>query len=187
MMQRLLLFLMRLFGWTLVTNNNRVSYADNSYVYACYPHTSNWDGILTVASFLALGLRGSIVAKQEIKRLPILGPLLSRLGIFFYIDKNNKSSGSFSQTKEALNGRSIVLAIEGTRKAAKVRTGFHFLSKDLGLDIVPCTINYREKKVILGAPYTPGDEPKESISKLHEFVSKEEAKRIAKNPSGVKV
>ncbi|MGH7338078.1 MAG: 1-acylglycerol-3-phosphate O-acyltransferase, partial [Myxococcota bacterium] len=83
------------------------------------------------------------VAKQEIKRNPIFGPLFSAAGVVF-IDRadSKKAIEALGPALEALRqGRSIAIAPEGTRqktpKLGKFKKGAFHLAMQAGVPIVP--------------------------------------------------
>jgi putative phosphoserine phosphatase/1-acylglycerol-3-phosphate O-acyltransferase len=83
------------------------------------------------------------VAKQEIKRNPIFGPLFSAAGVVF-IDRDDtkKAIEALAPALEALRqGRSIAIAPEGTRqktpRLGKFKKGAFHLAMQAGVPIVP--------------------------------------------------
>lgn len=120
------------------------------YVILSYPHTSNWDTFIGLISLTAVGIKPAIVVKDS-WNVPFLGGLLKKAGVIF-IDREKADMEAMK--KDLLSsGRSVVLAIEGTReKVKKVKKGFYFFAKELGLDIVPSVVNYRDREVRLLKP-----------------------------------
>ena len=120
---------------------------EGSYIIISYPHTSNWDTIIGYFALLGSNIKPAIVVKDT-WNLPIVGKLAQAAGIVF-IDRDNVDFESIKrQVKD--EGRSIVLAIEGTRdKVDKVKKGFYFFAKDLELDIIPTVVDYKNKQLYL--------------------------------------
>lgn len=127
----------------------RIPAVDTSkpYVILSYPHTSNWDTFIGLIALTAGGVKPAIVVKDS-WNVPVLGPILKNLGVIF-IDRDKID---FIAMKKEIrtSGRSVVLAIEGTRKKVdKVKKGFYFLARDLELDIVPSVVNYKDEELQL--------------------------------------
>jgi putative phosphoserine phosphatase/1-acylglycerol-3-phosphate O-acyltransferase len=83
------------------------------------------------------------VAKQEIKRNPIFGPLFAAAGVVF-VDRadSQKAIEALGPALEALRqGRSLAIAPEGTRqktpKLGKFKKGAFHLAMQAGVPIVP--------------------------------------------------
>src|SRR5262249_49328070 len=86
---------------------------------------------------------GTGVAKQEIKRNPIFGPLFAAAGVVF-VDRadSKKAIEALGPALEALHeGRSIAIAPEGTRqktpKLGKFKKGAFQLAMQAGVPILP--------------------------------------------------
>src|SRR3970040_317077 len=45
------------------------------------PHSSNWDGLWGFAVKLAMGLDVKVLGKDTLLRIPLLGPVLRRMGV----------------------------------------------------------------------------------------------------------
>jgi putative phosphoserine phosphatase / 1-acylglycerol-3-phosphate O-acyltransferase len=88
----------------------------------------------------------TVVAKAEVKQIPVLGPLLNMADVAF-VDRSNTSK-AISAMQPAVdklrNGVSIAISPEGTRSlsprvGAFKKGGFH-LARDAGVPIVPIVI-----------------------------------------------
>jgi putative phosphoserine phosphatase/1-acylglycerol-3-phosphate O-acyltransferase len=88
----------------------------------------------------------TVVAKAEVKKIPLLGQLLSLADVAF-VDRSNTSE-AISAMQPAVdrlrNGVSIVMSPEGTRSLSPrigvfKKGGFH-LARDAGVPIVPIVI-----------------------------------------------
>ena len=107
-------------------------------------HQSTLIDVLVTSKLLRDGF--TIVAKKEVKKMPILGPMFDLAGVAF-IDRASRSS-AISELQDAVEklraGISIAIAPEGTRSmtpriGAFKKGGFH-LARDAGVPIVPIVI-----------------------------------------------
>ena len=121
-------------------------------------HQSTLIDALVTANVVRRGF--TMVAKAEVKRIPVLGQLLTLADVAF-VDRSNTSK-AISAMQPAVDklraGVSIVLAPEGTRSlspriGAFKKGGFH-LARDAGVPIVPIVIRnageimWRNAKVV---------------------------------------
>jgi len=107
-------------------------------------HRSHFD-ILAVYGWLGIDFRW--VMKQELRKVPALGIACERLGHVF-VDRSNsqKAQASIQKAKsEICAGTSIFFFPEGTRtdraQMLPFKGGAFRLAKELGLPILPVTIN----------------------------------------------
>jgi 1-acyl-sn-glycerol-3-phosphate acyltransferase len=119
------------------------------------PHTSNWDFIVGVAAKLALGLDVKWLGKDTLFRGP-LGYLMRRLG-GRPVDRNASHDvvkdvvGEFERSDRLV----LALAPEGTRRRVeRWRTGFYHIAHAAGVPIVPVALNFGERAIQIGAPFT---------------------------------
>jgi 1-acyl-sn-glycerol-3-phosphate acyltransferase len=105
------------------------------------------------------------MAKSELMRVPVLGWLLAKAGVFG-VDRGKSDVGAIKQALKVLKGgERLMLFPEGTRfkegDGGAAKTGAAMLALRTGVPIVPVYIP-REKKwlmrtpVIIGEPYYPG-------------------------------
>jgi 1-acyl-sn-glycerol-3-phosphate acyltransferase len=119
------------------------------------PHTSNWDFIVGVAAKLALGLDVKWLGKDTLFRGP-LGYVMRRLG-GRPVDRNASHDvvkdvvGEFERSDRLV----LALAPEGTRRRVeRWRTGFYHIAHAAGVPIVPVALNFGERAIQIGAPFT---------------------------------
>jgi putative phosphoserine phosphatase/1-acylglycerol-3-phosphate O-acyltransferase len=84
--------------------------------------------------------------KQEVASNRILGPLLRAHGTIFVDRDRADQSLCFTQAREALrNGKSLVIAPEGTRSATgellEFKQGAFFMARKLGVPIIPVVLH----------------------------------------------
>lgn len=123
------------------------------------PHTSNYDGLVTVASMLALGLRISFFVKHSAFRWPVAS-LMRWFGALPVnrddsMDLVGFSAGKFSEKEKLL----LAIAPEGTRHAAtQWKSGFYWIAQRADVPILLVGFDYglRETRV-LGTVSVTGD------------------------------
>ena len=114
-----------------------------SYVIAPN-HQSYWDAFL-IYGFI--GIKFKWMMKKELGRIPFVGWACYMAGCIF-IDRSSRESGINSIRKaesKLKDGMSVVIFPEGTRtpdgKMGKFKRGAFLISEELGLPILPVTID----------------------------------------------
>lgn len=109
-----------------------------------FNHQSAMD-MLIMAKLLREDVVG--VAKQEIKKQPLVGPVMQLTGTVF-LDRDNirDPKAALKPALDAISdGKSVVMAPEGTRskdgKLGKFKTGAFHLAQQAGVPIVPVVIH----------------------------------------------
>lgn len=138
------LWLLRLIGWRVT---GRFPDEPKAVVIVA-PHTSNYDGLVTVAALLALGLRLSFFMKHTAFPWP-LGGLIRWFG---GVPVNREASGdlvAFSAARFAEKEQLwVAIAPEGTRHAAESwKSGFYWIAHRAQVPIVGAAFDYAKKEV----------------------------------------
>ncbi len=132
----------------VVSGKNHIN-KNQSYVIVAN-HQSLFD-IFIMYGWLGIDIRW--VMKYELRKVPVLGIACKRVGHIFVNRSNTKASlESINQAKKAIiNGTSVVFFPEGTRsrdgKMGKFKKGAFKLALELGLPILPVTINGTGKRL----------------------------------------
>lgn len=140
------LFLLWLLGWRIRGTLPNVRQA----VAIVAPHTSNYDGLLTVVSMLALGLRISFFVKHSAFRWPVAG-LMRWFGALPVNRGDNRdlvafSAGKFAEKPELM----VAIAPEGTRHSADSwKSGFYWIAHRAGVPILPVAFDYARREIII--------------------------------------
>ena len=145
---------MSLFGW-------RIEFDDvpnlPKLMLVGAPHTSNWDFVLTLATFFALSVKISWMAKHTFFRWPFKGVLAWLGGV--PVDRTNRDEGIVDQTIRAFESHDkFVIAImpEGTRsKTHKWKTGFYHIARGAKVPIVLIRFDYGRKVMGIGPTIEP--------------------------------
>jgi 1-acyl-sn-glycerol-3-phosphate acyltransferase len=84
------------------------------------PHSSNWDGVWGFAVLMALGLDLKVLGKDTLLKVPVMGPVLKRLGVI-PVDRK-AAQGVVEQAAQMIRSADRFwygLAPEGTRKVVE--------------------------------------------------------------------
>lgn len=134
------------------------------------PHTSNWDGVLGLATLMALGLRAATMIKDSAFEGP-LGLLLRWFGAIPI--KRASPKGVVEQSIDAFASKPqclLLIAPEGTRDGAEDwKRGFWRIAQGAGVPVLPAAIDYRAKTIHFGPPLMPGDDYAADLATLLAF------------------
>ena len=134
------------------------------------PHTSNIDGVLALATLTALGIDAAVMGKHTLF-WPPLGAVMRWFGVF-PVDRGGKN-GVVAETAATFAARDrmlLVMAPEGTRKAASDwRRGFWLIARAADAPILPAAIDYRGKRVVIGAPMRASEDFEADMRRALEF------------------
>ena len=146
---------LRLLGWRLEGAIPNVP----KMVLIGAPHTSNFDGVLALATLTAVGLRAGTMIKDSAFR----GPLGVVLRWFGALPINRRSpKGVIEQTIDAFAHQPqfiLLLAPEGTRSAApEWKKGYYHVARGANVPIVAAGADYIRRVISFNAPlYPSGD------------------------------
>jgi 1-acyl-sn-glycerol-3-phosphate acyltransferase len=143
---------MRLLGWKFCGGLPNLP----KFVIIGAPHTSNWDGIVSLAAKLAIGLDARFLAKHTLFHGPS-GWLLARLG-GIPIRRDSPGDIAIQAAKWFEENNQMVVGItpEGTRKkGARWKTGFHRIALAANVPIVCVMFDYAHKQIGPGLIITP--------------------------------
>lgn len=157
-------------------------------VLLCPNHTAASDPLFIVFS-LGRKRRVSIMAKAELMRIPILGFLLKKAGVFGVDRGKNDVAAIKTAMKRLKEGERLVLFPEGTRvneneEIHEAKNGAAMLSVRMGVPIVPVYIPGKKNwfsptPVIFGMPYFPNTEEKRGTAEEYKAIGEELMARIA--------
>lgn len=132
------------------------------------PHSSNWDGVWGFAVKLAMGLDAKVLGKDTLLKVPLLGPLLSRMGV---IPINRSAAqgvaGQMSTMIRDADRLWLVIAPEGTRKPVeRWKTGFWKIASAADVPVLPVYFHYPEKVVGVGPTFALTDDMAADIARI---------------------
>ena len=157
-------------GWKV---NGGISdeYADQKLVVIVAPHTSNWDGILGVATIAGLDAKITFIGKHTVFKYFGLAAFMRYMG-GIPVDRTKPGGiiqDAIDQIRE-INGTLIGMAPEGTRSKVKEwKTGFLRIANELNTKIVPASIDFAKKEILLGKIFKPSGDNQKDIAYLKNY------------------
>ena len=154
----------------------------------CPNHTKASDPFFVV---FALGLKNRVMAmaKAEILRIPVIGWILGKVGVFG-VERGKADVGAIKTAMKSLKGGERLLMFpEGTRvkegeeENHEAKNGAAMLALRTGVPIVPVYIPreknwFRATPVVFGEPYYPQTAGRKATPEEYDSISAELIKRI---------
>lgn len=134
-------------GWAFETPKP----PEKKYVLLCWPHTSNWDGLLLVTLGRSIDLQLQWMVKDTWVKGP-LGVVTKRVGAV-PINRSRKSNVVEQMVEQFRQRDELALAIppEGTRSRAEHwKSGFYWIATSAKVPVVPGYLDYATKRAGLG-------------------------------------
>lgn len=165
---------LNLLGWRIEGELPRL----DKFVAIGAHHTSNWDFVLFIALKFVLRLNARWFGKHSIFVWPFAGLLRSWGGIAIQrhltLNMVEQAVQRFQQADEFI----LVLSPEGTRKRVeRWRMGFYHIACGAGVPIVPAALDYANRRVVIGAPFTPTGDAEADLRTLLAFFRPYEPKK----------
>ena len=167
-MRFLSVFIFKIIGWKVVGTFP----ADlNKYIVAVAPHTSNWDFVIGILARSVTRLTESKFLGKSALFKPPYGWFFRWLGGYpvdrtTHHDMVKQVAGYFHAHDHFI----VAIAPEGTRKKVeKMKTGFYYIAKEVGVPIVPVGIDFSKKSVIIDQPFYPTGAVEEDMNHLLAF------------------
>lgn len=157
---------LRLGGWRVVGTIPDLP----RVVLIAAPHSSNWDGLWGFAAKLALGIRITVLGKQQLFWWP-LSLLLRKLGVI-PVDRA-APQGTVGQAAQMIVRAErlwFALTPEGTRKRVeRWKTGFWKIADATRVPIVPAYFHYPDKVIGIGEPFHTTGDAQADIARIREW------------------
>ena len=152
-------------------------------VVIMYPHSSYWDGAITIVWFIA-NPQLNCVGIFHSEGLP------GWAGWFFGMILYDPKKGNFvKQISAKLRERKCVLfmAPEGDiRKLDRIKTGFYFIAKEANYPIIACLTNVKERILEFSNPFDPSNKTKkQAIDEIGTWYRQRDAKNKAYYPDQI--
>lgn len=167
-------------GWVFETPKP----PEKKFVLLCWPHTSNWDGLLLVTLANSIGLTLQWMVKDTWVKGP-LGPPMRRIGAVA-INRSKKSNMVDQMIDEFARREELALAIppEGTRSRAEYwKSGFYRIALGAKVPVVPGYLDYARKRGGLGPAITMTGDVKADMDAIRAYYA--ERNPIALDPTMV--
>ena len=129
----------------------------------CANHASGWDPIL-IALNLPKDARLTVMAKDQLFRIPLLGFFLKKLGIFPVKRGGNDLTAMKTAMKVLSGGNRLLVFPEGTRVEeqgeVEAKGGVTMMATRTGVPMVPVYCGgkhkfFRKTTIVFGNPYVP--------------------------------
>lgn len=153
----------------------------------CPNHTKASDPLFAVFA-MGLRYRPQVMAKEEIMKIPVLGWILGKAGVFA-VARGKSDVGAIKRAMKCLkDGDKLLMFPEGTRSKdgdlGEGKTGVAMLALRTGAPIVPMYIPakkrwFRRTPVVFGEPFLPQAESGRGNAADYERIAAELMARIA--------
>ena len=120
------------------------------------PHTSNYDGVVSVAAILALRLQLFFFVKDSAFIWPF-GGLMRWFGAVPVDRESSRDMVGFTASKySSKDALMLAIAPEGTRKSSPAwKTGFYWIAHRAGVPLILVSFDYGKKEVVILGSFTP--------------------------------
>lgn len=155
-------------GWTI---QGSFPYHLKKSVLIVGPHTSNWDFMIGLAFRSKLRIQQArFLGKKELFTGPF-GWIFRKLGgVPVNRSAQNNLVDEVAALFESNESFLLVLSPEGTRKKVdRLRTGFYYIAKKAGVPIVMSAFDFENKKLLIAAPFYPGNDEAADIDSVTRF------------------
>jgi 1-acyl-sn-glycerol-3-phosphate acyltransferase len=161
-------------GWTIsgqLPNRKKM-------VIIVAPHTSNWDFVIGIAAYLAMGIRTTWFGKHTIF-VGLFGRLLKWLGgIPVKRTQNHGFVGQMSDAFKKADRMLLALSPEGTRKkTTQWKKGFYFIAHESGVPILLISLDFSRKVLELGPLIVPDGNYDVQIREIKDYFSQKTPKK----------
>lgn len=154
----------------------------------CPNHTRMSDPFFVVFA-MGLKIRPRVMAKAELVRIPVIGWLLKKAGVFA-VERGKSDVGAVKEALKCLKGGDkLLLFPEGTRHRdgtidEEGKTGAAMFSVRTGAPLIPIYIPaekkwFRRTPVVFGQPFLPLVEDRKGSADEYKVIAKELMGRIA--------
>ena len=159
--------ILRAFGWRMVGGFPDIPKA----VVIAAPHSSNWDGLLGFGAKFGMGVKLSILGKDALIRIPLLGRILRWQGVI-PVDRSAQH-GVVGQAAQAIRDADrmwYAIAPEGTRRwVERWKPGFWHIARNAGVPVIPAYFDYANKVIGIGLPFELSDDMHADIARIQRW------------------
>ena len=159
--------ILRMFGWRMVGAFPDIPKA----VVIAAPHSSNWDGLLGFGAKFGMGVKLSILGKDALIKIPLLGRILRWQGVI-PVDRS-APHGVVGQAAQAIRDADrmwYAIAPEGTRKwVERWKPGFWHIARNAAVPVIPAYFDYANKVIGIGPPFELSDDMHADIARIQRW------------------
>jgi 1-acyl-sn-glycerol-3-phosphate acyltransferase len=156
-------------GWAFETPKP----PEKKYVLLCWPHTSNWDGLLLVLLARSIDLQLKWMVKDAWVNGPF-GVVTKRVGAV-PINRSKSTNVVEQMVEQFAQHDELALAIppEGTRSRAEHwKSGFYWIALGAKVPVVPGYLDYGTKRAGLGPAITMTGDVRTDMNAIRAFYEK---------------
>ncbi|OZG71883.1 acyltransferase [Hahella sp. CCB-MM4] len=165
-------FIFRIGGWTYEPKSDAW---EAKQVVVGFPHTTNMDGVRTLALFKIYGIKVHALVKKDLFFWP-LSWFLTRLGCL-PVDRSRKSNLVQDMKKlfDSHKEFTLLIAPEGTRhklscsNAKPIKTGFWHIAKAAGVPIILMLSDAAAKRGRMVAKLFPSDSIRDDLIRIRDL------------------
>lgn len=137
--------ILRVLGWSFKGEIPNVS----KLIGVAGPHTSNWEFVLSILSFSAIGVKCSWCAKHSIFIFPFKNLLIKLGGIPIIRNSNIGYVDYIANEFKSRDKLFLSIMPEGTRKRVnKIKTGVIHIAQKADIPIVAVLFDYKNKTIV---------------------------------------
>lgn len=165
-MKKICNFILKLIGWKITGQTN----LPDKCVICVAPHTSNWDLLLGLTVYKALGRKASFLIKREWFTFP-MNLIFNALG-GIPVDRSKKTSLTEQMTELYAKRDNFQLAItpEATRKLnTEWKKGFYFIALAAKVPIVVAALDYKKKEADFKKVLMPTGDADADINEIKSY------------------
>jgi 1-acyl-sn-glycerol-3-phosphate acyltransferase len=158
--------LLKMFGWRIIGEVPPI----RKMVIISAPHTSMWDFIVGRLTYFVLGIKPSVMIKQELFFFPVNLILKNLGGIPVYRDRKTNIIDRMVEEFYVRDEFYLTITPEGTRKKVmEWKNGFYVIALKAGVPIVPTSFDYKRKEIAVYSPFFPTGDMQGDIRTLRKI------------------
>lgn len=158
--------ILKMIGWKIVVRTE----LPKKCVICVAPHTSNWDLLLGLVVYAAMGRKARFLIKKEWFFFPM--SLIFKVLGGIPVDRSRKTSLTEQMTEKFERNDDFQVAItpEATRKRnPEWKMGFYYIALAAKVPIVIAAIDYGKKEVDFKAIVFPSGDADDDIEKIKDY------------------
>ncbi len=164
----------KLKGWKF---NSNLPAEVHRCVMIASPHTSNWDFIYMAAAFDMLGISIRFTVKNELRKIPIVGWMLTKFGAI-WIDRTPKQGSTERPSMvevmtDLFNEREKLTLVVTRERTRSLRTvwmmGLYHVAKNAGVPVCLGYLDYKKKEAGVGKVVWPSGDMEADLREITAF------------------
>lgn len=159
-------YLLNISGWSPLSEESLVKLQEHKKLILIFPHTTSWDAFL----YSLFYLKYDVIRKRAYTLInPKFGEcdILKKFGFITATSVNEKNGGMVSKIIDTVKNREeymILLSPKGSVQNKPWRSGYYYLAKELGCEILVGGFDYEKRKFVFKEPFKIENETLEEIN-----------------------